>query len=166
MVDGDDMEASLPDQEVTIVLAAVDTSTLASRVVDLAAQMARRTWANARLHLVHVYRAGPFNRPASVGLKPEDLEAEAQSYLDHHLRMARRQSTATVTGHFAEGDPADQVLKCARAINADIVLVGTHDRVGLEKLLLGSVAAKVAKSAHCPVLIVRQKQRPYVKASP
>ena len=79
--------------------------------------------------------------------------------------MGRRQYPGFVTGHFAEGDPASQVLKCARAVNADLVLIGTHDRVGLEKLLLGSVAAKVARDAPCPVLIVRPKQRPYVKAS-
>jgi nucleotide-binding universal stress UspA family protein len=159
-----DGETSFDAQEVTMVLAAVDTSTLASRVVDLAAQLARRTWANAQLHLVHVFRIGRYDRPSSVGLRTEDLRAEAMSHLDFHVRMARRQFPKGVTGHFAEGDPADQVLKCARAVNADIVLVGTHDRMGLEKLLLGSVASKVAKNAHCPVLIVRQKQRPYIKA--
>ncbi len=158
-------ESSQEQDEVTIVLAAVDTSKLASRIVDLAAQMARRTWANAQLHLVHVFRAGPFSRPSRVGLRSEDLVAEAQSYLDYHVRMARRQCSAPVTGHFAEGDPAEEILKCARSVNADLLLVGTHDHTGLEKLLLGSVAAKVAKSAHCPVLIYRSKQRPYVKAT-
>jgi nucleotide-binding universal stress UspA family protein len=165
MTEADDVEASQSEAEVTVVLAAVDTSTLASRVVDLAAQMARRTWANAQLHLVHVFRVGRYDRPSSVGLRSEDLRAEAMSHLDFHVRMARRQFPKPVVGHFVEGDPADQVLKCARALNADIVLVGTHDRVGLEKLLLGSVAAKVAKAAHCPVVIVRQKQRPYIKAT-
>jgi nucleotide-binding universal stress UspA family protein len=126
--------------------------------------MARRTWVHAQLHLLHVFRAGPFNRPSRVGLRSEDLAAEAQSYLAYHVRMARRQCPAPVTGHFAEGEPADEILKCARSLNADLVIVGTHDHVGLEKLLLGSIAAKVAKSAPCPVLIYRQKQRPYVKA--
>jgi nucleotide-binding universal stress UspA family protein len=165
MTDADDAEALPAAEEVSIVLAAVDTSTLASRVIDLAARIARRTWDRAELHLVHVFRAGPFNRPSTVGLRSEDLVAEARSYLDFHLRMARRQCPAAVTGHFAEGDPAEEILKCARAISADLVLVGTHDRVGLEKLLLGSTAAKIAKAAHCPVLIVRSKQRPYVKAT-
>jgi nucleotide-binding universal stress UspA family protein len=160
----DDAPPSLADDEVTIVLAAVDTSTLASRLVDMAARLTRRTWNNAQLHLVHVFRAGAFNRPSRAGLKVDDLVAEAQSYLEYHVRMARRQCPAAVTGHFAEGDPAEEILKAARSLNADVVLVGTHDHVGLEKLLLGSVAAKVAKSAPCPVLIYRQKQRPYVKA--
>jgi universal stress protein A len=164
MTAAEDVESSWESAEVTVVLAAVDTSTLASQIVDLASQMARRTWARAQLHVLHVFRAGPFNRPSRVGLRSEDLTAEARSYLEHYVRMARRQCTAPVTGHFAQGDPADEILKCARSLNADIVLVGTHDHVGLERLLLGSVAAKVAKSAPCPVLIFRQKQRPYVKA--
>jgi nucleotide-binding universal stress UspA family protein len=163
MTDAAGAEAAPGAEEVTIVLAAVDTSTLASRVIDLAARIARRTWDQAQLHLVHVFRTGPFNRPSTVGLRSEDLVAEARSYLEFHLRMARRQCPSPVTGHFAEGDPAEEILKCARAIGADLLLVGTHDRVGLEKLLLGSTAAKVAKGAHCPVLIVRAKQRPYVK---
>ncbi len=158
-------EASRDEHQVTVVLAAVDTSTLAGGVVDLAARLARRTWDHAQLHLVHVYRAGRFDRPSRVGLRSEDLVAEAQSYLDYHVRMATRQYPSVVTGHFAVGDPAEEILKCARAVSADVLLVGTHDRVGLEKLLLGSVATKVAKSAPCPVLIVRQKQRPYIKAT-
>jgi nucleotide-binding universal stress UspA family protein len=165
MTDAEAAEALSGGEEVSMVLAAVDTSTHASRVIDLAARIARRTWDRAELHLVHVFPTGPFNRPSRVGLRSEDLVAEARSYLDFHLRMARRQCPAPVTGHFAEGDPADEILKCARAISADLVLVGTHDRVGLEKLLLGSTAAKIAQGAHCPVLVVRPKQRPYVKVT-
>jgi universal stress protein A len=152
------------NDEVTIVLAAVDTSSLASRVLDLAAQIARRTWSNAQLHLVHVFRTGPFNRPSRIGLRLEDLMAEAQSHLDYHVRMARRLCPAPVTGHFMQGDPAEEIIKSARSLSADLLLVGTHDHIGLEKLLLGSVASKVAKGAPCSVLIVRQKQRPYVKS--
>jgi Universal stress protein family len=51
------------------------------------------------------------------------------------------------------------VLTCARAISAELLLVGTHDRVGLEKLLLGSTAAKVAKSAHCRRIALREVPR-------
>jgi nucleotide-binding universal stress UspA family protein len=162
----DDIEgepSSASNEEVTIVLAAVDTSTLATRVLDLAAQVARRTFANAQLHLVHVFRTGPFNRPSRVGLRTDDLVAEARSYLDYHVRMARRLCPAPVTGHFAEGDPSEEILKSARSLGADLVLVGTHDHGGLDKLLLGSVAAKVAKAAPCSVIIVRHKQRRFIK---
>ncbi len=146
-----------------MVLAAVDTSTLASKVVEYAARLVRRTWSNPQLHLVHVYRAGRFDRPARAGVDVDELVEEARLHLDHHVRMARRQCSAPVTGHFAQGDPIDEVVKLARSLSADLIVVGAHDAVGLERFLLGSVAAKVAKSAPCPVLIVRQKQRAYTK---
>ena len=152
-------------EEVTIVLAAVDTSTLASRVIETASRVARRTWPNAQLHLLHVFRSAPFDRPAQAGLRSEELMADAQSHLDHHVRMARRQCPAPVTGHLAAGDPVDEILKRARSLSADLIVIGTHDAVGLERFLLGSVADKVAKKAPCSVFIVRQKQRPYTKVS-
>jgi nucleotide-binding universal stress UspA family protein len=165
MIDSDAPEPSGAAEEVTIVLAAVDTSTLASRVVETAARLARRTWPNSQLHVLHVFRSSPVDRPAQAGIRTEDLVAEAQSHLDHHVRMARRQCPAPVTGHLAAGDPVDEILKRARSLNADLLVIGTHDKVGLERFLLGSVADKVAKRAPCSVLIVRQKQRPYRKIS-
>jgi nucleotide-binding universal stress UspA family protein len=152
-------------EEVTIVLAAIDTSTLASRVVETAARVSRRTWQNAQLHLLHVFASAPFNRPSQAGLRMEELMADAQNYLDHHVRMARRQCPAPVTGHLAAGDPVDEILQRARSLSADLLIVGTHDAVGLERFLLGSVADKVSRRAPCSVLVIRQKQRPYTKVS-
>ncbi len=156
-------ESSESNEDVAVVLAAIDTSTLASRVVDTAARVARRTWPNAQLHLLHVYRTSRFDRPASAGLNADELMAEAQAHLDFHVRMARRQCPAPVTGHFAAGNPVDEIFRLARSLSADWLIVGTHDPVGLDRLLMGSVAAKIAQSAPCSVLVVRPKQRPYVK---
>jgi nucleotide-binding universal stress UspA family protein len=153
------------DDEVTVVLAAVDTSTLASSVVDQAARLARRTWPNSQLHILHVFRSTRFDRPSNAGVTREELVGEARSYLEYHLRSARRQCPAPVVGHFAEGDPVEEVLKVARSVSADLLLVGTHDATGLERLLLGSVAAKLARRAPCSVMIVRHKQRPYTKVA-
>lgn len=164
---GEAPEASLPDEEVVIILAAIDTSSLASRVVEYAARSARRTWPNAQLHLLHVFKSARFDRRAQAGLRTEELVAEAQSYLDHYVRMARRLCPAAVTGHLAEGDPTDEIIKRARSLNADWLILGTQDTHGLERFLLGSVAEKVSKSAPCSVIVMRQKQRPYTKvASP
>jgi universal stress protein A len=154
------------DNEMAVVLAAVDTSKLASRVLDYAARAARRMWPNSQLHVLHVFRSARFDRPASAGVNRQDLVDEARHYLDFHVRSARRQCPAPVVGHFAEGDPVEEVLKVARSVSADLLLVGTHDVGGLERLLLGSVASKLAKRAPCSVLIVREKQRPYTKLGP
>src|SRR5438552_3720983 len=152
-------------EEVVIVLAAIDTSALASRVVELAAHVARRTWHSAELHLVHVFRSAPFDRPAAAGIRVDDLLADAQNHLDFHVRMARRQYPSRVTGHLATGDPAAEILRSARSLSADVLIIGMPETAGLQKFLLGSVAEKVAKRAPCSVFIVRQKQRPRTKVS-
>lgn len=153
------------EQEVTVVVAAVDTSTLASRVIDVAARFARRVYDEAHLHLVHVYREGPFERPTKAGFDAEELRAEAQSYLDYHVRSARRMCPAPVTAHFASGDAVEEVLRLARSLRADWLIVGTHDPTGLDRFLMGSVAEKISKRAPCSVIVVRAKQRPYVKVT-
>jgi nucleotide-binding universal stress UspA family protein len=164
MSDSDTQEPSAPE-EVTIVLAAIDTSSLASRVVETAARLARRTWPDAQLHVLHVFRTAGYDHPEKAGISLDELMEEAQRHLDFHLRMARRQCTSPVTGHLAAGDPVDEILKRARSLSADVLLVGTHDPLGLERFLLGSTAEKVAKRAPCSVFIVRQKQRPRIKIS-
>jgi nucleotide-binding universal stress UspA family protein len=166
MVESDVRDPSVEDEEVSVVLAAIDTSALTSRVIELAARIARRTWPNAQLHLVHVYPSAPFDRPGAAGLRSDDLVAEARNHLEFHVRMARRQCPSTVTGHLLVGDPVDEIVRHARSLSADLLLIGTHDKVGLQRLLLGSVAEKVAKRAPCSVFMVRQKQRPYKKVTP
>jgi nucleotide-binding universal stress UspA family protein len=55
------------------------------------------------------------------------------------------------------GAPADEIVRTARATKAGLIVTGTHGRRGLPRLFLGSVAQRVAASASCPVVIVRQK---------
>jgi nucleotide-binding universal stress UspA family protein len=53
------------------------------------------------------------------------------------------------------GDPAEQIVRAARGGRADLLVVGTHGRRGMQKFLLGSVAERVLAAAPCPVLTVR-----------
>jgi len=52
------------------------------------------------------------------------------------------------------GDIVDEILLCAKEESADLIIMGSHGKRGLEKILLGSVAERVLKNAHCPVLIM------------
>ena len=56
----------------------------------------------------------------------------------------------------AAGDPADTIVRVARERHADLIVMGTHGRTGLQHVLLGSVAEKVVRFAPCPVLTLRQ----------
>ncbi|SHO42563.1 universal stress protein [Desulfopila aestuarii] len=52
------------------------------------------------------------------------------------------------------GDTVDEILACAKEEHCDLIIMGSHGKRGLEKILLGSVAERVLKNAHCPVLIM------------
>jgi nucleotide-binding universal stress UspA family protein len=54
-----------------------------------------------------------------------------------------------------EGDPAREIVRVARSIRANLLVIGTHGRTGWSKLMLGSVAQRVVATAPCPVLSVR-----------
>lgn len=58
-------------------------------------------------------------------------------------------------GQVAEGRPDDAIIKTAEAAGADLIVVGSHGRTGLTKVLLGSVAERVIGHSPCPVLVVR-----------
>jgi nucleotide-binding universal stress UspA family protein len=54
-----------------------------------------------------------------------------------------------------EGDPAAQILRVAQETNCDLIVMGSHGRTGLDRLLMGSVAEQVVRRASCPVLTVK-----------
>jgi nucleotide-binding universal stress UspA family protein len=54
-----------------------------------------------------------------------------------------------------EGDPAKIVVKRAKKLDVDLLVVGTRGLTGIKGITLGSVAHKVTAAAHCPVLVVK-----------
>ena len=58
----------------------------------------------------------------------------------------------------ATGQPAETIVRIAEERSADLIVMGTHGRTGLQHVLLGSVAEKVVRLAPCPVLTVRYKE--------
>jgi nucleotide-binding universal stress UspA family protein len=145
-----------PDEPKTIV-AAVDGSANASRVVSMAVRLTR-AMPGAALHLVHVFRTSRLDRPR-MGAPTDntDMLEDAKEQLEYLVRAARKQSRATITGHFALGEPAGEILRLCHGLDADLLVVGTHDYVGFERFLLGSVAENLMRKAGCPILIVRPK---------
>jgi nucleotide-binding universal stress UspA family protein len=59
--------------------------------------------------------------------------------------------------HARLGHPADEVLGLASEVGADLILIGSHGRTGVDRLVLGSTSEKVAREAKCPVMVVRHK---------
>ena len=56
----------------------------------------------------------------------------------------------------ATGDPASEIVRLAKDENVDMIVMGTHGRSGLRRLLMGSVAEAIVRKAHCPVFTFKE----------
>jgi nucleotide-binding universal stress UspA family protein len=108
----------------------------------------------ARLVVLHVAR--PPVAAAGEGVIPPNLEHYRQRLVDRLARLPDAGPGMTLERRlvFSEGAAAT-IVEVAREIGADVIVMGTHGRGALGKLLLGNVAEKVLRTATCPVLTVR-----------
>lgn len=139
-----------------VVLAALDDGPLAQRTGLAAAHHAGV--ARGELHFIHVLgwiptHAGPAERAA--GLDASSMLEAARVALVDVARASKFERD--VVCHVAIGNPAQEILQMAARIEADVIFIGSHGRRGIERLLLGSVAERVVRSASCPVVVIRDK---------
>jgi len=138
---------------ITNVLCPVDFSDASRHAVDQAVAIAR--WYHARLTALHVYP--PMFMPVPALPAPSDRVPESE--LQRVRAEAARLLTDAAAGLGADvvvrvGRPADEILKAAAGLPADLIVMGTHGVSGFERLVLGSVTEKVLRQATCPVLTV------------
>jgi nucleotide-binding universal stress UspA family protein len=138
-----------------VALAAVDGSPSDPRVAETAAAVVERFTAG-ELHLFHVL---PEVVGASFSPAPgQDMFDAGRAILDEAARTARAACTRPVRAHMIMGVAWREVVRLGRDLEADLLLVGTHDRRGLAHAFLGSVAEQIVRHASCPALIVRAKE--------
>ena len=87
-----------------------------------------------------------------------DKEIAARRLVDEAMGKAKLEGLAA-TGEVRFGVPYEEILKFARQENADAIVMGTHGRSGFKHLLMGSVAERVLRTAHCPVVVVHEHAR-------
>jgi universal stress protein A len=143
-----------------------DFSTAAEVAFDTAQRLARDS--QAVLLIVHVVdpattptagpTAGMVPTPVAMGGVP--LSETQRKALDKAGDELEKVVPSDPSIHFEhrliEGDPGDQIPKLAEEEQADLIVMGTHGRSGLKRLLMGSVAESVVRRAKCPVLTLRQ----------
>jgi nucleotide-binding universal stress UspA family protein len=135
------------------ILVATDLSDT-ERLMPFAFQQAEST--GARLVLVHVLATSESMAVDAVGMPyydPASALESAAGVLKSWCAMARARNLSC-EALVREGNPAQQVITIARQINADRILLGTRSRSKMSKLLLGSVAEQVLRSANIPVITV------------
>ena len=145
-----------------VLLTAVDASAGGDRVMSAAIGFARMI-PGAEVHIVHVLEdlsQSPALIRASLVPSPAELREDARKLLDRHGRsVAMECPKARVVTHLHAGTAWRRIVQLATDLQADLVLVGTHDYGAVERLVLGSVAESVVRKASCPVLVVRAKDQ-------
>jgi nucleotide-binding universal stress UspA family protein len=103
----------------------------------------------ASLTILYVFPAG-FGTPEVHGDEGD------RGYWRDQLEQIRPLNPGISVQHvFLEGDPPTEIVRYAADAGMDLVVMGTHGRTGLERLLMGSVAEKVLREAPCSVLVVK-----------
>jgi nucleotide-binding universal stress UspA family protein len=133
--------------QISRVLAAVDFSKPARGAFEYALALSKHH--RAELVVVH---AVPPNQPSR-------WHARGRLALTAKLRQKAEQANVEFKHRVQQGDPAEIILLHARSLGPDVIVVGTHQRSGIERFRVGSVAERVAAEATVPVLLVPRRRR-------
>ena len=107
----------------------------------------------ATLILMHV--AAPEVLAGGAFYAPADLGPERAELARLREQSERAGLAGSVQTRFCQGDPATEVLLAAEELGCDLIVLGSHGRTGLRRLMMGSVAESVIRRAPCLTLIVK-----------
>jgi len=142
------------------ILCPVDFDGNSLLALKIATELAQER--KAILHLLHVVEMPP---GPEVALPIGKMEAAARTKLEL-LAAERVDGKAHYEIKVMMGDPGVEVLQAAKRLGADLIVMATHGRKGLRRLVLGSVAERVIREAPCPVLTVRPQGSSGARSSP
>ena len=139
------------------ILCPIDFSEGSTHAVEYAVAIAR--WYDAKITALHVLDRWfgwepPILFAESGGVKSVPVNREQVSLMLGSCMLPAVRAHVPFDTQIEQGDAADRILECARALTADLVVLGTHGRSGFERFLVGSVTEKVLRQASCPVLTV------------
>jgi len=142
------------------IVIATDGSPYSTAAASEAIGIAKRN--NSKLTVISVV-------PAELAT-PTDIDFAATQYellAEKEMQVAEKNAKAVKEAAMKEGvavqafvmtgKPADAIIETARDKNADLIIVGSHGRTGIERLLMGSVAERVIVMSSCAVLVVKAK---------
>jgi nucleotide-binding universal stress UspA family protein len=141
----------------------VDFSEGSEHALDKAVEFARTL--HAQIELVHVYQVPVLAMP-DIAMAAMDLELttevtkQSRKLLEDTLLRLRAQAPdLQVNAHLLQGMPADSIVNFAQETGASMIVIGTHGRRGFQRFLLGSVAERVVRISHIPVLTVQASSK-------
>lgn len=141
--------------EMRTILHPTDFSPASEYAFRLACALARDH--GAKVVLLHVAAPAPayYGPLGAAMVPPETVGSYHETALEALRRLHSPVPEVEVEPLLCEGDEASEILRVARDHGCDLIVMGTHGRSGLPRLLLGSVAEKVMRRASCPVVTAK-----------
>jgi nucleotide-binding universal stress UspA family protein len=147
----------MPSADWKRILCPIDFSDASRAALEAAAEVAKRY--GAKVALFHAYPVPGYTFPdgsfVASSKMLEELSDQAHRHLLEWKVIAEKLGIAQVEIATAIGEPAHEILAFAKAQQADLLVMGTHGRTGIQHALMGSVAERVVRRSTCPVLTVR-----------
>ena len=137
------------------ILFPVDLSEVSPKIVPYVRDM--EAWFDAEIHLLFVARilqhfTSIYVPHPSVNKFEAEIvkgaEKKLQEFVNEHFRADSPKTRVLL------GDPAEEILNYAQSEGIDLIIIGTHGRKGIERIIFGSVAERVVKKSPVPVLTV------------
>jgi nucleotide-binding universal stress UspA family protein len=138
------------------VVCPVDFSAPSLVALDHAVTFARAT--GAELHITHVVPLLAYAVASKEAVDDPGFETRIRKDITERLEALKAKfgdSTLNVTVSSVDGAPYEGIQRVADQQHATLIVIGTHGHTGLDRFLLGSVAEKVVRTSHVPVLAVR-----------
>lgn len=139
------------------IVVATDGSPSSQAAAKTAAELAAQL--GARVTLIYVFEPIKYALPEGYVPYTSDQLTDMTEHFEQMLRSAKAEVTAAgapaVETRLLQGVASDEICEFAKREGADLIVVGTHGRGLIERVLLGSVAEKVVRAASVPVLTVR-----------
>jgi universal stress protein A len=138
------------------IICPVDFSELSRKSLQYANEFARLS--NGQVFLVGVIENDP-TITYSKGLEKERAEEEQKL-----LALIEEEDMAGIVADYViyEGFPEECILDYAKRQEADVIIMGSHGRRGLKRMILGSVAEHVIRRSPCPVLVVKENEHEFI----
>lgn len=106
------------------------------------------------IHVVHVLADLPITEPGMMW-ETQDDATRASKVREAFLQRYSGPEYPQVHFEVLTGDPGSQIADYAKRVGADLIVMPSHGRTGMTRLLLGSVAERTVRLAHCAVLVLR-----------
>ena len=157
-------EVRQPKWELQNILVPIDFSEPSKKALSYAISVAKQR--GSKITLLHVIEPMPIYPDAAgaVIMAPDPCPDEAKKAFrklckEEHVEAHLIQNTLV-----RMGIPHQEIADAARELEADLIIIATNGYTGLAHVLLGSTTERVVRHAPCPVLVVREKEREFLRS--